>query len=302
MTVQARRPLIDTNSDLLNIGCGRNAHTQWTNLDLVAAAPGVHVQDIRRGLPFTDGHFRAVYHSHLLEHLTPHHAGQLMQETWRVLRPGGVLRIVVPDLERIARTYLETLSCAWAGGGADHDNYQWMKLELLDQLVRTESGGQMGRYMTDPQIRNVDFVRSRIGNEYQVCHDASRVVAEQRDGRGRASLATRLKQRTKRARRWLALTAMRVLGGVEQATAAREGLFRDEGEIHRWMYDRLDLRSLCESHGFSDFQLCSASESRIEGFESFDLDTVDGVSRKPDSLYAECRKPAAPASATRHAA
>jgi len=58
----------------------------------------------------------------------------------RLLRPQGVLRVVVPDLEQIARTYLTALeqaSCSqeWAA------NYEWIVLEMYDQTVRTQSGG-----------------------------------------------------------------------------------------------------------------------------------------------------------------
>src|SRR5262249_40348191 len=61
LTVASRLPY-------LNVGCGRRVHADWANLDLVAAAPGVIEADLRRGIPFVDGAFKAVYHSHVLEH------------------------------------------------------------------------------------------------------------------------------------------------------------------------------------------------------------------------------------------
>ena len=84
----------------LNIGCGRRYHRAWTNLDLEANEPTVIRHDVTLGVPFDEGHFDAVYHSHVLEHLRPQQGRELITECYRVLKPGGLLRIVVPDLER----------------------------------------------------------------------------------------------------------------------------------------------------------------------------------------------------------
>lgn len=55
-----------------------------------------------RALPFADASLRAVYSSHVLEHLPAEVIEPLLAEFWRVLVPGGVARIVVPDLARMA--------------------------------------------------------------------------------------------------------------------------------------------------------------------------------------------------------
>ena len=88
---------------LLNIGCGTNFHPSWTNLDVVSTSSDVTAYDIRKGLPFIDSFFDGVYHSHVIEHLTPKDALVFMRECVRILRPGGSLRIATPDLETIAR-------------------------------------------------------------------------------------------------------------------------------------------------------------------------------------------------------
>jgi hypothetical protein len=76
-----------------------------------------------------------------------------------VLKPGGIIRIAVPDLEVIIRLYLEKLE---NGNEADYD---WMMLELYDQEVRNRSGGEMLNYFKQDEIPNLDFVLSRIGFE-----------------------------------------------------------------------------------------------------------------------------------------
>ena len=93
---------------MLNVGCGQRFHADWVNVDLVPADSSVRACDISKGLPFDDGQFDAVYHSHVLEHLDPAAGRALLAECLRVLKPGGVVRIVVPDLEQIATCLLYT--------------------------------------------------------------------------------------------------------------------------------------------------------------------------------------------------
>ncbi len=107
----------------------------------------VRVWDADDGLPFKDGSVDGCYASHLLEHLPRETARRLLLECLRVLRSGGVLRLAVPDLEVIVGEYLHVLGRAQAGDPAAMKQYEWITLELLDQLVRVESGGEMGRYL-----------------------------------------------------------------------------------------------------------------------------------------------------------
>ena len=171
MSVKSIKKIPASSSRYLNLGCGRRYHSAWTNLDLESNDPEVVSHDVTKGIPFEASSFDAVYHSHVLEHLNPEEGKQLIQECYRVLSPGGVLRVVVPDLERIARLYLENHQQAWDGDEAASVNYDWMKMELLDQLVREKSGGQMGIYMSRQEIKNAEFVQSRVGDELAVCQE-----------------------------------------------------------------------------------------------------------------------------------
>jgi predicted SAM-dependent methyltransferase len=270
----------------LNLGCGRRYHSAWTNLDLESNDPQVISHDITLGIPFEASSFNAVYHSHVLEHLNPDEGKQLIQECYRVLSPGGVLRVVVPDLERIARLYLETHQQAWAGDETASVNYNWMKMELLDQLVRKKSGGQMGIYMSRQEIKNAEFVQSRVGDELAVCQEPSASKAG-REG----SMLNRLEESTVGFRRRMARRFVRWTLGRSAEAAFDEGMFRSQGEIHRWMYDRYSLREICQLIGFESFRVCSAVESSIEDYSSYQLDSVEGQVRKPDSIFVECRKP-----------
>lgn len=103
-----------------------------------ALPANIVAHDIARGLPFDDTSVEVVYHSHMLEHLDRALVPRFLAEVRRVLRPGGVHRIVVPDLEQLARVYLTDLAqrapdaAAWGG----HDA---CIAEIIEQSVRREA-------------------------------------------------------------------------------------------------------------------------------------------------------------------
>jgi SAM-dependent methyltransferase len=74
--------------------------------DCVAFPPSVEYGDVTRGLPIATASASAVYCSHTLEHLSLEDLRKALAETYRVLRPGGTFRGVLPDLDYYARTYL----------------------------------------------------------------------------------------------------------------------------------------------------------------------------------------------------
>jgi predicted SAM-dependent methyltransferase len=88
----------------LNLGCGNRYHPAWVNMDLHPRGRGVPIYDLAQGIPMDDSSFDVVYHSHVLEHIPSLAALPFIQECCRVLRPGGILRVVVPDLERICQS------------------------------------------------------------------------------------------------------------------------------------------------------------------------------------------------------
>ncbi len=268
----------------LNIGCGNHFHPEWTNIDLIANERTIIKHDVTEGLPFDDSSFDAIYHSHVLEHLKPDQGMRLIEECFRALKPGGIMRLIVPDLERIAELYLELHIRAWEGDRQAQTDYLWMKLELLDQMVRECSGGRMGQYMANPEIQNSDFVQSRVGSEFQICRKSVESSKTRPTGLRRVANATR-KMRERVAKRFV-----RYLLGPQAEVALDEGLFRSQGEVHRWMYDRYSLREICEGMGFKEFKVLTASQSNIPDFDRFQLDMIDGVIRKPDSLFCECLK------------
>jgi predicted SAM-dependent methyltransferase len=250
----------------LNLGCGSRHHPEWVNLDSNPDDETVLRWDVRDGLPFDDASCDAVYHSHLLEHLRPAEVQTLMSETLRVCRPGAVVRIVVPDLERIAREYLRLLDDALDGKPGAEADYDWIVLEMYDQAVRETSGGAMEEALR-AQLPNREFVMQRVG--------------EGAFARRRSWLRHRLAR---------AATKLRPQGN--SAHALRIGRFRLSGEVHQWMYDRFSLARLMKRFGLLDTRVVRANESAVANWQSYGLDVLaDGSIAKPDSLYMEARRP-----------
>jgi predicted SAM-dependent methyltransferase len=285
---------------LVNIGCGATWHPAWTNLDVHPLSPQVRSWDVSHGLPFGTEQVDACYASHVIEHLTRAQAQALLLENFRVLRPGGIIRIAVPDLEAIVREYLDVVARADKGEQAALEQYEWITLELLDQLVRDKTGGEMERYLRSKALTNADYVIARIGPDaasYMGVQTSNGHCSNTDSGGSSGSVAQSVRALITRVVKTIRgnlgsaghirMNLCKILFGKRGEEAVREGLFRRSGECHRWMYDRFSLRQLLEQCGFSEVRTCTAFESRIAGFASFGLDVVDGKVRKPDSLFME---------------
>lgn len=123
----------------VNLGCGLAVASGWINIDgslnaVVANLPGVFHRlayrltganryyseqeycqllannffihhDLAHGVPLADSTADFVYSSHFMEHLLRKDAENFLRESYRVLKSGGTLRIVVPDLEYAVSLY-----------------------------------------------------------------------------------------------------------------------------------------------------------------------------------------------------
>jgi predicted SAM-dependent methyltransferase len=63
--------------------------------------------NLKYGIPLADSSVDFIFCSHMLHHLYRDEALMLLREAVRVLKPGGTMRLAVPDLERIVALYLE---------------------------------------------------------------------------------------------------------------------------------------------------------------------------------------------------
>lgn len=278
----------------LNLGCGQRYHPDWTNINFSSTDEAVISHDLRLGIPFPDQSFDVVYHSHVLEHFSKPEASKFLKECSRVLRPQGVLRVVVPDLEEIARVYLHSLKEASANDFEWAKNYQWILLEMYDQTVRNKSGGEMIDFLSDSCLFNEKFVVGRCGVEIEniiLSSQKPTAVTKTVDKNKFKSLLKHLYQ-SLRYPDYRRQSILKLILSPQELEALKIGQFRQSGEIHQWMYDHYSLSVLLKNCGLENSTKRSAHESYIHGWTSFNLDTEpDGSTYKPDSLYMEAIKP-----------
>jgi predicted SAM-dependent methyltransferase len=100
---KAGRPLF------LNLGSGPRGldSIHWINVDGFADRHVHHVMDFCRGLPFVDAAFDGIFCEHVMEHFDLDQGAKIFAECLRVLRPGGTVRIIVPDGSIILRAYFD---------------------------------------------------------------------------------------------------------------------------------------------------------------------------------------------------
>lgn len=254
-----------SNNLLVNIGCGPIHHKDWVNLDILPSED-VKVFNIKQKLPFEDNSVDVVYHSHLLEHLDKVEGSKFIKECFRILKPKGVIRIAVPDLEQICREYLLNLDKAFESGDKETIvKHNWNVLELFDQMTRTESGGNIIKTIREGRA-NKDYAIKRNGSEVSNVFDQPNSINENKK--------------------------INFIKKIYKSIFSHKYNPQKNGESHKWMYDKLSLSLLLKDSGFNNVVVRDFNTSYIEDWNKYKLDsTNDGLSaRKPDSLFIEAIK------------
>lgn len=97
---------VDYADAYVNLGCGAKYVPGMVNVDGNLFRKKDIWLDVTLGLPFRDNSLHGVYSSHLLEHLSVQEVRRLLTQCYRALKPGGVLRLVVPSLEYAIQAYI----------------------------------------------------------------------------------------------------------------------------------------------------------------------------------------------------
>lgn len=250
----------------INCGCGNRFCTEkeWVNIDFNAMDKNVKSINILKGLPFADDSVDAVFSSCMLEHFTKEQAKTHLEECFRILRKGGVCRIVVPDLEDVCKEYLRMLQLV-KNDKAYEAKYDYILIELIDQMTRQYSGGEMQKYW-DSMNKDEEYVQERTG------------YPEAKKGRMPFKTFFRLGTN---------YVVRKLLGWATWYKKYQLGSFMMSGENHKWMYDEYELSRLMATAGFKNIKRKLPNDSMIPKWRIYGLEMNGGKEYKPHSLYME---------------
>jgi predicted SAM-dependent methyltransferase len=279
----------------LNVGCGSKRHKAWYNVDMKYISEDVITANLLKGIPFPDKFFDVVYHSQVLEHIPKEKSQDFIKECFRVLKPDGIIRVVVPDLENIVDEYKKFLNENLENPNElSEANYDWILLEMYDQTVRNYTGGQITELLKQPYLINEKYILDRMGfvgntvrNSYlnknigNTFTDKIKKAFSSMILFKKAVSSTFIKVRQK--------TSLMMTSELSKIGALRMG-----GEIHLWMYDRYSLSRLLRNCGFEEISIKSPFESDIPKWKEYELDVKEDMVFDPTSLFVEARKKAMP--------
>lgn len=266
-------------NDKINLACGNRYHKDWVNVDFSPKNNQIRRVNLLKTLPFDNNTFNFAYCGHFLEHLTPEQAYRFLKEVKRILKKGGILRIVVPDLENVCREYLDLLD-------KQNEQYklEWIYIELIDQMVRVKSGGKMTKFYSfiksSDNVKLAKYINERTGVNLLSEND-------KKQSRGIKMLNNTMII-NKLLKIYLRLIKLLIPESI------RSEIFIDTsiGERHKWMYDYFSLSGLIKRVGFRNVTLKKFNTSQIDKFNNYFLDmNDDGTPYKGvSSLHIECKK------------
>jgi SAM-dependent methyltransferase len=126
------------------------------------------IRDLRKRLPFDDDSIRYVYTSHFLEHVSRGDAKRVIGEIRRVLEPGGILRVVVPDLAYGVRRYTAAIQADPSDADAAPRLLEWLQLSApgrRDPHLWMYDGPSLSKLLADSGLINVtpcDYKQGRV--------------------------------------------------------------------------------------------------------------------------------------------
>ena len=142
----------------LQLGCGvSDIKKNYLNVDfyqinfLNKTNDYLLYHDLRYPLPFYDEVFYGVFSEHTIEHLYPSDALRLFKEIYRVLKKGGTLRVVTPDLKKYVQFYNNQFSNVFFENFSNGCEAIWSLTQNYNHLSVWDSE------MLELQLRNIGF-------------------------------------------------------------------------------------------------------------------------------------------------
>ena len=260
----------------INLACGGKLCLlkDWENVDFHNSGKHVKTMNLTKKLKYKNDSVDVIYHSQFIEHLNPKQSLFFLKECFRILKKGGIMRMVTPDFENQVIEYISLLKQI----KSDPKNkkfflrYQWIKLEIIDQLARNQSGGEQVKFLNKNRDQVREYIINRLG----------RSGRDLLDHLGNSPNDSFLKSIARKC-----YNKIKNLGTIH----SKIGKFRLGGEVHYTVYDTYDLTVLLNRAGFNSVEEMSYDKSNIPDWNLTELDcTNDGLHDGKNCLFIEVVK------------
>ncbi len=139
-----------TKKNYLNLGCGSVIAKNFINIDFFFNKSIDFGADFRYPLRICDASIDGVFCEHTFEHFTYNTNQMLFKECHRILKPGGILRIIVPDLSLFIKNYIE-------------NNLEWFQKWEQLMFIASNSLERAKRRLKTP-LEAISFVTQEYGH------------------------------------------------------------------------------------------------------------------------------------------
>lgn len=126
----------------LHLGCGKKVIPGWTNIDIAPRSFDIHLDDVSTLNTVDNATADEIYACHILEHFGRNEVGSVLETWFRKLKPGGVIRVSVPNIEAVFEKYQQGMPLSSLLGllyGGQRNEYDYHKIgfdfDLLSSIM-----------------------------------------------------------------------------------------------------------------------------------------------------------------------
>jgi predicted SAM-dependent methyltransferase len=146
----------------LHVGCGVKYLDGWVNVDISDDIRTDVMEDVKN-LPSIENESCAlIYGSHILEHFGRHEYERVLKTWFKKIRTGGILRLAVPDFDKVVDHYNKTHDLGLITGlliGGQRDEYDFHKM-IFDKETLTKTLKKVGFF----EVREWDWKKASHGD------------------------------------------------------------------------------------------------------------------------------------------
>ena len=268
---------------LVNIACGDVyiKNNNWINLDIISSNKHVKQTNLLKELPFLDNSVDAIYCSHFLEHIPIEKVPNFLYECFRILKKGGVLRLVLPDFEALSKEYLKQIKLK------NRIKSKIVLLTIFDQCVRKRPGGMLNEFYNDlltkkkEKISEIKYLKYLNGVDFEkkIKHKRDIIFYQQKILLFIKSTFFNI---------WIKF----IMIFLPKAFKAQNVSLARIGELHHWVWDYFSLSDYLVKAGFSKTvrQKHNKTMCKVSKLYTFDQNQKKKRSRGIESMYIESLK------------